>query len=93
MVHVVVGDDEDDGGGAEGHPLLWSFPIPSVGHEDWADGPLDAPGQGAVLDAALNPRELGAQQLQQAAPELPEGQEEEKRERGTQSGSQFNVET
>lgn len=55
MVHVIAGDDEDNGGGAEGHPLLWSFPIPSVGHEDWADGPLDAPGQGAVLDAVLNP--------------------------------------
>ena len=53
MVEVVAGDDEDDGGGAEGHPLLG--PVPAhAGHDAGPEGPLDR-SQGQLVDVALEP--------------------------------------
>lgn len=69
-VEVVAGDDEDDGGGAEGHLLLGSVPAATCpGHDDRPDGALDR-GERALFEAALQPREARAEQLQQTAPEL-----------------------
>lgn len=70
MVEVIGGDDEDDGGGTEGHPLLGSVPAAArPGHDDRSDGALDR-SQGALFEAALQPREPRTEQLQQTAPEL-----------------------
>lgn len=56
MVEFIAGDDEDDGGGAEGHPLLGSVPAAArAGHDDGPDGALH-PIQGAFFEAALQPR-------------------------------------
>lgn len=57
MVEVVVaGDDEDDGGVAESHPLLGSGPSAAgrSGHDDRSDGALDR-SQGALFEATLQP--------------------------------------
>lgn len=71
LVEVIAGDDEDDGGGAEGHPLFGSpFAAAALaGYNDRSDRALDAR-QGVLFEVALQPREPRAQQLQQAAPEL-----------------------
>lgn len=70
MVEVVAGDDEDDGGGAEGHPFLRSVPAATrSGHDDRPDGALDR-SQGAIFEAPLQPGEARTEQLQQTAPEL-----------------------
>lgn len=70
MMEVIAGDDEDDGGGAEGHLLLGSVPgAARPGRDDRSDGALDR-SKGALFEAALQPREPRAEQLQQTAPEL-----------------------
>lgn len=70
LLEVVAGDDEDDGGGAEGHLLLGSVPCAArPGHDDWPYGALGRR-QGALFEAALRPGEPGAEQLHQTAPEL-----------------------
>lgn len=69
-MEVIAGDDEDDRGGAEGHPLLWPVPPAACpGHDDRSDGALDR-SQGALVEVALQPREPRAEQLQQTASEL-----------------------
>lgn len=71
-MEVVAGDDEDDGGGAEGHLLLGSVAgAARPGHDDGPDGPLHL-GEGALLEAALQPADPGAEQLQQTPAELQE---------------------
>lgn len=73
VTEVIAGDDEDDGGGAEGHLLLGSVPAAArLGHDDWPDGALDR-SEGPLFEAALQPREPRAEQLQQTAAELREG--------------------
>lgn len=71
LVEVVAGDDEDDGGGAEGHPLLGPLPAAAARRprrHDRSDGAaLHRSHQGALFEAAGEPR---AEQPQQAAPEL-----------------------
>lgn len=68
-MEVIAGDDEDDGGGAEGHPLLGSVPVAArPGHNDWSDGALDR-SQGALFEVEV-PREARTEQLQQTAAEL-----------------------
>lgn len=67
---VISGDDEDDGGGAEGHPLFGSVPAAArAGHNNRSDGALDR-SQGTLFETALQPREPRTEQLQQTAPEL-----------------------
>ena len=39
VVDIVSGDDEDDRGGTEGHPLLGAVSTPT--HNDWPDGPFN----------------------------------------------------
>lgn len=57
VVEVIAGDDEDDGGGAEGHLLLGSVPgAARPGHDDGSDGALDRR-EGALFEAALQPRQ------------------------------------
>jgi len=68
-VEVVAGDDEHDGGGAEGDPLLGPGVPPPAGHHDGSDGPLHGR-QGPLVDAVLQPGDAPAQQLQEAAPDL-----------------------
>lgn len=78
MVDVFTGDDEDDGGRAEGDPLLGSvLAAMSAGRDDRTDGTLDRR-QGALFEAVLQPREPRTEQLQQTAPELSEDEREEK---------------
>lgn len=70
LTKVVAGDDEDDGGGAECHLLLGSVPLAArPGHDDGPDGALDR-SERPFFEAALQPREPRAEQLQQAVPEL-----------------------
>lgn len=70
VVEVIAGDDEDDGGGAEGHLLLGSVPgAARPGHNNRSDGALDWR-KGALFEAVLQPRQPRAEQLQQTAPEL-----------------------
>lgn len=70
LTKVLAGDDEDDGGGAECHLLLGSVPLAArPGHDDGPDGALDR-SERPFFEAALQPREPGAEQLQQAVPEL-----------------------
>lgn len=69
---VIGGDDEDDGRGAEGHPLFGSVPgAARAGHDDRPDGTLDR-SQGALFEVSLKPREPRTEQLQQTAPKLRE---------------------
>lgn len=70
LTKVVAGDDEDDGGGAKCHLLLGSVPLAArPGHDDGPDGALDR-SERPFFEAALQPREPRAEQLQQAVPEL-----------------------
>lgn len=70
MAEVIAGDDEDDGRGAEGHLLLRSVTFSArPGHDDRSDGALHR-SKGPFFEAALQPREPGAEQLQQTASEL-----------------------
>lgn len=70
MAEVITCDDENDGGGAEGHLLLGSVPgATRPGHDDWSYGPLDR-SQGALFETALQPREARAEKLEQTAPKL-----------------------
>lgn len=72
MVEVIAGDDEDDGGGAEGHPLFGSLLAAArARHDDRSDGALD-PRQGTLFEVALQPGDPRTEQLQQTAPELGE---------------------
>lgn len=67
---AIAGDDEDDGGGAESHLLLRSGAFGArPGHDDGPDGALHWR-EGPLFEAALQPREAGAEQLQQTAAEL-----------------------
>lgn len=67
---VIAGDDEDNRRGAEGHPLLGAVPAAvRPRYHDGPDGPLDR-SQGALFEAVLEPRESGAEQLQQTATKL-----------------------
>lgn len=69
-MEVITGDDEDDGGGAEGHPLFGPLLAAArAGYDDGSDGALHAR-QGALFKVALQPGEPRAQQLQQTAAEL-----------------------
>lgn len=77
MAEVVAGDDEDDGRGAEGHLLLGSVVgAARPGHDDGSDGALDL-SKRALFEAALQPGEPGAEQLQQTAAELGEHEQRE----------------
>lgn len=83
LLEVVAGDDEDDGGGVEGDPLLGPVPgFTRAGHDDGSDGALGGR-QGALFEVLLEPgdpaEESRAEQLHEVAPEL--GQEEEKENR------------
>lgn len=70
VTEVIAGDDEDDGGGAEGHLLLGSVPAAArLGHDDWPYGALDW-SEGPLFEATLQPRKPRAEQLQQTAAEL-----------------------
>lgn len=70
MAEVIAGNDEDDGRGAEGNLLLRSVTFAALpGHDDWSDGALHR-GKGTFFEAALQPREPGAEQLQQTPSEL-----------------------
>lgn len=64
----VVGDDEDYGGRAEGHPLLGPVRA-AAGHHDGPDGPL-LTGQRPLLDDVLETDQTRAEQLQQAPAKL-----------------------
>lgn len=64
LTAVIAGDDEDDGGGAECHLLLGpGAPAAGPGHDDGPDGALHR-GERPLLEAALQPGEAGAEQLQ-----------------------------
>lgn len=70
LTKVVAGDDEDDGGGAECHLLLGSGAFAArPGNDDGPDGTLHR-SERPLFEAVLQPREAGAEQLQQTAPEL-----------------------
>lgn len=72
LTTAVAGDDEDDGGGAERHLLLGPVPLAAgPGRDDGPDGARDR-SEGPFLEAALQPGEARAEQLQQAVPELVE---------------------
>lgn len=72
LLEVVTGDDEDDGGGVEGDPLLGPLPaVTGAGHHDGSDGALGR-AQGPLLQVVLEPRDPGTQQLEEAASELGE---------------------
>lgn len=74
-LQVVAGDDEDDGGGVEGDPLLGPLPaVTRVGHDDGPDGALGR-SQGPLFEVALEPRDPRAEQPQETAPELEQNQE------------------
>ncbi|MEQ2275614.1 hypothetical protein XENORESO_006143 [Xenotaenia resolanae] len=82
LLEVIAGDDEDNGGGVEGNPLLGSVPgVARVGHDDGSDGALGGR-QGALFEVFLQPGDLvedsRAEQLQEVPPEL--GQEEVKKQ-------------
>lgn len=80
LLEVVAGDDEDDGGGVEGDPLLGPVPgVAGAGDDDGADGALGGR-QRALFEVLLQPGDLmeepGAEQLQEVTPELEEEDEE-----------------
>ena len=56
VLEIIAGDNEDDGGGAEGHPLFGSVPgAAGAGHDNRPNGALDR-SQGALFEAVLQPR-------------------------------------
>lgn len=71
MADVIPGDDEDNGGGAESHPLLGPDPAAAArrGHHDRSNGALNR-SQGALFEVALQTRYPRAEQLHQTAAEL-----------------------
>lgn len=70
LTKVIAGDDEDDGGGAECHLLLGPGAFAErPGHDDGPDGVLHG-GKRPLFEAVLQPREAGAEQLQQTVAEL-----------------------
>lgn len=78
MVEVIAGDDEDDGRGAEGHLLLGSVAgAARPGHDDGPDRALHL-GERALFEAALQPGDARAEQLQQTPAELEEQRERNK---------------
>lgn len=77
VVEVIAGDNEDDGRGAEGHLLLGSVTgAARPGHDDGSDGALDL-SKRTLFEAALQPGQAGAEQLQQTAAELGEHERRE----------------
>lgn len=53
LLEVVTGDDEDDGGGVEGDPLLGSVSgVARAGYDDGSDGALSGR-QRALLEVLL----------------------------------------
>lgn len=70
LTKVIAGDDEDNGGGAERHLLLGPGAFATrPGHDDGPDGALHRHKR-PLFEAALQPGEAGAEQLQQTAAEL-----------------------
>lgn len=70
LTKAIAGDDEDNGGGAERHLLLGPGPFAArPGHDDGPDGALHGRKR-PLFEAALQPGEAGAEQLQQTAAEL-----------------------
>lgn len=75
-ISIIVGDDEYDGGRAEGHPLFG--PVRSaLWHHDGAYGMFHA-GQGAVLNAFLQAGQPRTQQLQHASTKLTDQKSDQK---------------
>lgn len=78
MAEVIASDDEDNGRGAEGHLLLGSVAgTARPRHDNGPDRALRL-SERALFEAALQPGDSRAEQLQQTAAELEKEQAEGK---------------